>query len=133
MYGVGPDVPGSHSLLSSRDLVREVRRPDPRTGEPADTLGQRDSLDYNALGERIRHRDGNGTVHELDRDSYGRLVADRVVEIDPQLVDDSVGSVTIAYTSLGQPARVTSHDSPDPKDGRVVDPLAHDTFLSGER
>ncbi len=103
VYGV---TPAGGSALTSNDAVGATRWPDPTTGSAS--ASEQDSVAVNALGQTVTATDRNGTTHALAYDALGRVAADAVTALGPN-VDGAVRRVETGYDGRGAVARVTSY------------------------
>jgi RHS repeat-associated protein len=77
----------SADVVSSNSTLREIRYPDPNTGEPSTSPRDRVAYSYNGVGEQQEIIDQNGTIRKFTRDFQGRVIADTVQEFgEPVLV-----------------------------------------------
>jgi RHS repeat-associated protein len=106
------------SLVSSHDLLTEVRYPDKATGLPSAT--DRERYTYNAVGQARTYLDRNGIEHRYTYDVVGRPTADAVpglratpvsgIRLGPQTLD-RVLRLETAYDTGGRPYLFTSYDA----------------------
>jgi RHS repeat-associated protein len=95
------------TLLTSNSIVHEIRYPDETTGLAGTGAQYRVAYKYNRLGELIEFTDQNATVHAYERDSLGRLTADKVSAFGSQ-IDDRIKRIDTSYDTFGRLERVTS-------------------------
>ena len=118
VYGV---TTADGSNLHSNQLLAEVRYPDTATGKPGTATSDKQVFAYNALGEKVKLTDQNGTVHEYDYDLMGRERRDRVTSF-PASVDGTIRRLETEYDSAGRVWKLTSYDD--------ATPGAPDTFVN---
>jgi RHS repeat-associated protein len=94
--------------ITSNDLLKEVRYPDPTTGAPSSSL--KETYTLNALGEVVTATDRNGNVHTYTYDVLGRLTSDTVTTLGAG-VDGSVRRIEVAYDTQGNAYLITSYDA----------------------
>ncbi|MFN7811239.1 MAG: hypothetical protein ACK5SI_01080, partial [Planctomycetia bacterium] len=105
VYGVSP---ATGSTITSPDILRATRYPDPVTGQPSAT--EHDSYTTNALGERTSFTDRAGTTHTYSYDVVGRLTADAITALGAG-VDGAVRRIESAYDATGRLATITSRSA----------------------
>lgn len=91
-------------------LVKEVRLPNPSTGEPSEQ--ERELFGYNIFGQVVQSTDRNGTIHERRYDPVGRLIKDSVATTGTG-IDDSVYRIELVYDTLSNPILLTSQGAGD--------------------
>jgi RHS repeat-associated protein/uncharacterized delta-60 repeat protein len=96
------------SAIISNNLLHEVRYPNLTTG--AASSAQADKYVYNALGQRTKMTDRNGTVHEYTYDVVGRLVADTITTLGTN-IDGGVRRIGNTYDSAGRLEKATSYSN----------------------
>lgn len=96
------------SAINSNDLLSGKQFPDKVTGTPS--TSEQETYLVNALGDRIRFSDRNGTVHSYGYDVVGRQVSDAVSTLGAG-VDGTVRRIEVAYDGAGLAADFTSYDS----------------------
>src|SRR5206468_539333 len=123
VYGItrGTD----NSLLTSNDFVKQVKYPDPTTGQPSTSATNQEFCGYNAQGEKVWKKDQQSTEHVYDFDGRGRLLHDRVTVLGTGL-DGAIRRISRTYDALDRPRLVTSHSSPDPLVNSPVNEVKYD-------
>lgn len=119
VYGVtaGSSSNDTDSLVTSENLLKEVRYPDESTGSPGTTSEYKVQYAYNRLGELRAVTDQNGTIHTYDRDILGRVTKDWVTtfgtNVDGQgtAIDTTVKGIRIGYDDFGRVLVVESLDA----------------------
>jgi RHS repeat-associated protein len=101
-YGVG-----SGSNIFSNDLLAKVTYPDV---DSDGATGDEELFTYNTLGQRTSKTDRNGSVHEYDYDTLGRLNSDEVTTLGSG-VDGAVRKLTFTYNTQGLAEKFTSRDA----------------------
>ena len=96
------------SAINSNDLLTGKQFPDKVTGTPS--TSEQETYLVNALGDRIRFTDRNGTVHSYGYDVVGRQVSDAVSTLGAG-VDGTVRRIEVAYDGAGLAAEFTSYDA----------------------
>jgi RHS repeat-associated protein len=94
--------------VTSNDLLREVRHPDPATGLAS--ASEAETVTYNALGQTRTATDRNGTEHTYRYDVLGRLTSDAVTTLGAG-VDGAVRRLETAYDTQGNAYLFTSYDA----------------------
>lgn len=82
-------------IIYRNDLLTAEIYPD-SVENPADGIADRVEYQYNRLGERVWKRDQNGTVHQYDYDNLGRMIHDRVTDVEMG-VDTAVRRISTVY------------------------------------
>ncbi|MBX9736971.1 MAG: hypothetical protein K2X32_08590, partial [Phycisphaerales bacterium] len=110
LYGVtaATTTPGPmDSLVSSNDILAEVRYPDESTGIAGLTDQFKVRYAYNRLGELRATIDQNGTRHEYTRDAAGRVTLDAVTAFGAN-IDNTIKSIAVSYDAAGRLKEVLS-------------------------
>ena len=94
------------SAINSNDLLTGKQFPDKVSGTPS--AGEQETYLVNALGDRIRFTDRNGTVHSYGYDVVGRQLSDVVSTIGTN-IDGTVRRIEVAYDGAGLAAEFTSY------------------------
>ncbi len=105
IYGVTTSNPDP-SDLNSNDLVKEIWHPSKTTGIASSS--EKETLAYNALGQRRLWRDRNGTAHTYYFDVLGRMLADAITTPGTG-IDTSVLRLDTSYDEGGRPYLFTSY------------------------
>lgn len=132
IYGVVAGSGANSSWITSNDLLREVRYPDPTTGDASWTdvynvshgyAGSTEFYAYNAAGERISFVDRAGGAHVYSYDGIGRMIEDKVgtfASSGPSIVFSNtmrsgvatgIKRLTWTYDSAGRLSKATSWSS----------------------
>ncbi len=98
----------STTNVFSNDLLTAVQYPDKTTG--AASSGEQETFIYNALGERTKYTDRNGSVHDYSYDVLDRLTTDNVSTLGSG-VDGSVRKLGYTFNTQGLPEKFTSYNS----------------------
>jgi RHS repeat-associated protein len=104
IYGVtaATTTPGPmDSLVTSNDILAEVRYPDESTGLAGITDQFKVRYAYNRLGELRATIDQNGTQHEYTRDAAGRVTLDAVTAFGAN-IDNTIKSIAVSYDAAGR-------------------------------
>lgn len=107
VYGVGTN---TSSGIFSNELLYKIKHTDPSSGLASTSSSQQETYAYNALGEVILSVDRNGTIHQYEYDSLGRLLADRATTAAAG-VDTTVLSLSYSYDRAGRLKTATSHST----------------------
>ena len=105
----------SDSSIARADLLRAEIYPDSDDtadplGDGADGIYDRVEMRYNRRGQLIEKKDQNGTIHTIEYDPGGRLLADKVTTVGSG-VDDAVQRIARTYEVRGMVEKVTSFDA----------------------
>jgi RHS repeat-associated protein len=99
---------GITSPIVSNDILKEMRYPDPSSGNASTT--EKDAYTYNQLGQRLTFTDRNGNVHTYSYDVLGRITMDAVTTLGSG-VDGTVRRIEYAYDTQGNLFKITSFDA----------------------
>ena len=94
------------SAINSNDLLSGKQFPEKVSGTPS--ASEQETYLVNALGDRIRFTDRNGTVHSYGYDVVGRQVNDAVSTLGAG-VDGTARRIEVAYDGAGLAAEFTSY------------------------
>lgn len=98
-----PGTPGTYdNKLHTKSLLSQAIYPD-----SDGTGGDYVTYHYNRQGELLAMIDQNGTRHDFDRDSAGRVVKDAVSAFGTN-IDGTIDNIAIAYDNMGRRDTVKS-------------------------
>jgi RHS repeat-associated protein len=127
-YDYGVTKGAENSTVSSNDLLKTIRFPDPDPipappGQPSLDADDQEVFGYNAQGEVVWRRDQNLTEHAFDYDARARLLHDRVTVCNPVAnpnLDCTVRRLSRSYDALDRLVSATSHDDAAVGTGTVL-------------
>jgi RHS repeat-associated protein len=99
---------GITSPIVSNDILKEMRYPDPSSGNASTT--EKDAYTYNQLGQVLTFTDRNGNVRTYSYDVLGRITMDAVTTLGSG-VDGTVRRIEYAYDTQGNLFKITSYDA----------------------
>jgi RHS repeat-associated protein len=99
---------GITSPIVSNDILKEMRYPDPSSGNASAT--EKDAYTHNQLSEVLTSTDRNGSVHTITRDILGRITSDAITTLGSG-VDGAVRRIETEYDGQGNAYLFTSYDA----------------------